>query len=239
MTGICILTLAAFVILASGVVSANPSLPDPRYFAMDDPYSLALLLALVNLPLDLLMFAGMVYMAVKLRPRSAVGVCKTTRGFMLRLLAAGLAIVVSGAVIDTVVLFEGTDVRAFDEYLPMTTSYQFRDPIASYVVLASALVFISVIAACILVLRLSPKASAIPAAGIAVINIIAWYIQTDSGIGGDVLFLTTFLAFVVMPFAFELLRRWHVGMVSAAAAVTPAAAGATPSAQGRDDPANP
>lgn len=235
MAGICILMLAAFVILASGAVSANPMAPDPRSTAIDDPYSLALLLALVNLPLDLLMFAGMVYAAVKLYPTGAAGVCKITRGFMLRLLAAGLAIVVSGAVIDTVVLFEAVD---FGRHLT-TTIYQLRDPIITYAILASALVLISVAAAAIFVLRLSWKASMIPAAGITIINFIAWNIQTDNGIGGDVLFLTTFFAFVITPFAFELLRRWHAGMGSVVVAATPAAAESTPSAQGRDDPADP
>jgi hypothetical protein len=216
------LAAAAYALLAgSGTAEANIVIPAwTEYFT--NPWKLVLYIALLNLPVNMFMYALFLVPTYTRSGASAKRAPSSLGSLYIRVLAAVIAVTAAGATIDFLAFYEKRVTTSLE------VAYVLRETIGLSIVAAVIPVFASIVICYAIITRLTWIASLAPAAAIAIVNVSWWYFSVETV--EDLSFLPTLLSFAILPVPFYLLRRWHMGRVGSetavASAATPAESGA-------------
>jgi hypothetical protein len=216
------LAAAAYALLAgSGTAEANIVIPVwTQYFT--NPWKLVLYIALLNLPVNMFMYALFLGPAYTRSSASAKKAPSSLGRLYTRIFAAVIAVTAAGAAIDFLAFYEKRVT------ISMEVVYVLRDTIGLSIVAAVVPVFASIVICYAVITRLTWKASLAPAAAIAIVNVSWWYFSVETV--EDFSFLPILLSFAILPVPFYFLRRWHMGRIGSETAgtitVTPAESGA-------------
>ena len=220
------LAAAAYALLAgSGTAEANIVIPNWQdYFT--NPWKLVLYIALLNLPVNMFMYALFLVPTCTRSSASAKRAPSSLGRLYTRILAAVIVVTTAGAAIDFLAFYEKRIT------ISGTVVYVLRETIGLSIVAAVVPVFVSIVICYAVITRLTWKASFAPAAAITIVNVFWWYFSTETV--EDLSFLPILLSFAIMPVPFYFLRRWHLTRLGVGTAEEPSAP-ATASAPGSEE----
>jgi len=222
--------VAAYALLgASSAADANIVIPVwTRYFT--NAWKLVLYIALVNLPVNMFLYA--LFLApVYPRSRAAAAKVPASLGrFYANILLAVVAITAAGAAIDFFAFYEKT--TRIEYGVGVVEVYVLRDPVSLGIGVAVLPVFISIVLCYAMITRLTWRTSLLPAAGMAVLNVFWWYFSIHAL--DELSFLPTFLSFAVLPIPFYFLKRWHTGRFSTGTVEAPSVHNAASAPRGEE-----
>lgn len=183
---------AGLVIATAGCVSANPSLILPD----DNVPNIVSRLFLVNLPMDMFLFASTFLFAIWTIKSPLWSQRGSASMLTAEVAVGGVAIAATGALIDFYALFTEVTYSAF--LIPEKNFYIPELTLAN-IALAGAAVFGSVYAVSVAVVRLRPVPSLIPAALMTGANLFAWVALDGLTWMGEHVVIVAGLLFLFVP----------------------------------------
>lgn len=169
-----VLSSLTVCLLVSGRASANGI----YYNDTDSIIDTVFMLFIVNLPIDAVWFAGMIYLVI-LRWGPKAGRLREGRSeFMTAVLVSSFMIAVLGTVIDLLAFYEWDSHEANVHFWPSQSELLFS-PAAASAVFA---VFASIYLVSLVIMRLGRAESFVPSAAMAAMNPVMWMMTGGTGI---------------------------------------------------------
>ena len=197
-----VVSLSLVMMAASATIaSANPVAP-PQWHAESNDYSIIFLLLLVNLPLDLALFATALF-GTALALGKNLGKVPREYGNFARLTMLGAFIIAPlGAVIDYCFVYSWDPWKG--EF------WILFDPLMWFI--GTLLIFASIALTYILLLGVTPTVALIPSFAVAAVSPVSWYLE--SGGGGTFFYgilcgTTWVIGIMIAVLALLGLRNWH------------------------------
>jgi len=161
-----------------------------------------LAIGIVNFSVNLLLISSLLYLIVRIKGKESGEFSPVQWGFLGHILGANVIITVCGALIYFLVFYGPTSLGY--EYLPRNPEVQLDS-----LFLGSILVSVSVLIACIFVVRLKQRFSLIVAGAMGTANLLAWVFTVYLALVWLLLVLVAalFSALFIVPMC--LLMRWH------------------------------
>lgn len=161
----------------------NPSPPKPE---VDDIIGTAI----INYPVNLV-FLTIISMTLIKYTSYSKSFTMPRKTYVKRLLAISLIATILGAILDELLVAKPLYDFTYSKYYPSYTPDFTLDSLL--VIIALALIFISFLFLCLLILKMNKKNSVIVGLSMAIINAVFWYMAMDWGFGYGIFMILMFI----------------------------------------------